>query len=409
MYKFALSSTKDIDINSLYLALLNFVLASKNSKGFTVLVEDLNKKDINETILQNNIEILKKFSLTRDDLLHYQSKNEKIYQNFALKLLQDGNAYACFCNSKICQSNCKELSKSEISMHKEKNREFVIRVNKPKDNIKIKDILQGSIEVDCNKIDSFAILKSSGEPTSEFASTIDNMLMNISTNIAFEKDIEALAKEVYIHNLLNYKNQINYLVISSIKYDFEATIKNLFINGFMPDSIINYIFLLNFKFDKKIFYLPYIVDNLNLESLTKAKTKFELKELKVINKEHLVTMDDKRLSMLFGFADSSIGKVAKLYLDEGGTLNELEANIKALFAPKNCTKELKELVAIIKDAPIFSDFSSFKEYLKDQLSFNDSTLDNLLRELLALNSKSIELSEIYKLINPYLLEVARCQ
>ena len=45
-------------------------------------------------------------------------------------------------------------------------------------------------------------------------------------------------------------------------------------------------------------------------------------------------MDDMRLSKLLGFADTDIGKLGKIYLEDLSTLNELKNRINTIFEAK---------------------------------------------------------------------------
>jgi glutamyl-tRNA synthetase len=121
-------------------------------------------------------------------------------------------------------------------------------------------------------------------------------------------------------------------------------------------------------------------------------------------------MDDKRLSTLFGFADEDIGKLAKLYLEEASTINELEAKIKPIFLPKEFIGEwggeMRAMEEIIQTAPMIDDYDDFVVHLVHMTGLKGENLFKPLRLLLTGAEHGPELSEIYSLIKPYLLEVA---
>ena len=66
----------------------------------------------------------------------------------------------------------------------------------------------------------------------------------------------------------------------------------------------------------EIFTLEEAISWFKIENISKNPTKFDIDKLRFINKKHLETMDDMRLSKILGFADTDIGKLAKIFLKE---------------------------------------------------------------------------------------------
>ena len=121
-------------------------------------------------------------------------------------------------------------------------------------------------------------------------------------------------------------------------------------------------------------------------------------------------LDDKTLSSLFGFADESIGKLAKIYLEEASTISELENKIKPIFSPKQFegewAEQMRTMEKIIADAPMINTFDEFKSYLMEKSGLKGKYFFKPLRLLLTGAEHGPELSEIYPLIKSYLLEIA---
>jgi len=417
MLKFAHSSSKVLDIGDLRVALINYIIAKKDNDNFITIIEDIeNEQNRNSDKSAENIDILKKFAIDTEQTI-YQTQNKKIYQNFALKLLQEGKAFVCFCSQEkldknySCNQKCLNLTQEEISKLKDSKKSFVIRVKKPESNIEFTDTIYGNISKTPEDIDSFIILDSNTNPTKIFSKAIDNMILNITKIIDNYSNINDVAKEIYIHKLLGYDNNIKYSHLPNIKNSDLITIKSLFQDGFLPDAIINYILLLSSnKIDKEIFYLPEIIKNFDLNNINKKISSFDIEELKTINKKHLQAMDSKKLSKIFGFADSDIGELAKLYLKDFSTINELDSKIKAIFSPKNCKdKNMQLLAKTIQEAPMIDSFEEFKSYLLENSNLKENEICEYLKILLTNNeNETVNIEQIYKLIKPYLLEVARC-
>jgi len=175
-------------------------------------------------------------------------------------------------------------------------------------------------------------------------------------------------------------------------------------------SIINYLILLGGTAPKEIFTLPEALEWFDLESISRTPVEFDLEKLRYINREHLRLMEDKRVSTLFGFADEQIGKLAKVYLEEASTINELEVRIKAIFTPKIFDGELGEqmrvLEQIIYQAKPIEEFDEFKKMLIQKSGLQEGSLHEPLRILLTGVDNGPELSDIYPFIKSYILEIA---
>jgi len=186
-------------------------------------------------------------------------------------------------------------------------------------------------------------------------------------------------------------------------------VKWLFAEGFIPDAIANYLILLGNKTPKEIFTLPEALEWFELKHISKAPAIFDIDKLRFLNRKHLEMIDDKRLSMVFGFADADIGKLAKLYLEEASTLNELETKIKAIFSPKDFDgawgEQMRILQHIINDAPMIETFDAFQSYVMQESGLTGRDFDKALKVLLTGSEHGPALSDLYPYIKSYLLEV----
>jgi len=237
------------------------------------------------------------------------------------------------------------------------------------------------------------------------------MMADISTVISEEKYRTNHEIEVAIKSVLGYEKETAYHYLPSIINGENISVKRLLQEGFIPDAILNYLLLDNEKPAQEIFYLPEAIDSFQLERALKSPLTFDKERLKLINREHLKRIDDKQLSTLFGFADADIGKLAKLYVEEGcSTINELEETIRTIFNPKDFSGELGEEMKIVSEliasAPAFETFDTLKKHLLTHSELNEERLTKVLQKLLTGATSGPSLRDIYPLIKSYILEVA---
>ncbi len=392
MLRFAPSPSGDMHLDNLQIALVNYLVAQQKNDKFLVRIEDVNVEEMVEGKDTEIMMILEKFALKHDAVFH-QSEHLNLYQTLALRLLKEKKAFVCQCTDEnaSCSSNCEGLTKQEYTQLKESGEPFVVRVKRDED------------------ISDFVILKTDGKPSYNFACASDDMMSDIDPIIRDEKYLNETAKQKYIKQLLGYKKESEYVHLATIKES--PSVKSLFEQGFVPDAILNYLILVGDpKAPKEVFRLPDAIEWFELENMPDIAEHFDLEKLRYLNTEHLKLIDDKILSTLFGFADANIGKLAKVYLKECSTINELEEKIRPIFKPKDFSnewgKEMKILSDVIFDAPILETFDAFKTHLITHSGLKEDELMKPLQQLLTGTADGAKLSEIYPYIKSYILEVA---
>ena len=415
MLRFATSPTGDMHIDTLRVSILNYLVAQQRKENFIIRIEDTDKERNIDGKDTEIMQILEKFALTHESVFH-QSEHLHMHQTLAIRLLEEGKAFVCTCTEedKPYPGQCFDVDKTEHAKLKESATPFVVRIKKPNEAVVYHDLIKENITSTPNEIDSFVILNADGTPTHDFASACDDMISGVDFILQRDAQLSNTAKQMHIKTQLGYEAETNYAHLPTLlhaKEDDSSTVKWLFAKGFVPDAIINYLILLtNPKAPKEIFTLPEAIEWFNLDETPKSAVNFDIEKLRFINREHLKQMNDRDLSTLFGFADPDIGKLAKLYLEENSTIKELIAKMKPIFAPKDFESkwgtQMRKLEVVVQNAPMIKDFESFKAYTMKESGLEGESFSTPLRLLLTGVDNGPELSTIYPLIKPYLLEIA---
>jgi len=433
MLRFAPSQTADMHIENLRVAIVNYIVARQRDDQFNIRIEDIEKEKNIEGKDTEILQILEKFAIPHDRVFH-QSENLHMHQTLAIRLLEEGKAFTCICTPKEldadsaeateqrriykCSGRCQEMHSDELARIKADKIPFVIRIKKPNYPISYHDIIQGDVESQPDKVDSFTILHANGTPTYNFACACDDMLMGVDFIIRSVDHLTDTPKQIYIKELLGYESETIYAHLSHILNTSKGEISSgddiyslqwLLSEGFIPDAIINYLIWIGYKTPQEIFTLPEAIEWFKLKNISKNPVKFDIDKLSFINRQHLKMMDNKRLSSIFGFADEDIGKLAKIYLRDESTISELESKIKPIFEPKDFSGEWGEqmsiLESIISDLPFIPEFDKFQESLIKESGLQGDNLSKPLRILLTGADNGPELSDIYPHIKFYLLEI----
>ena len=392
MYRFAPSPTRDLNISDLRIALFNFICAKQSGDMFVIRMEDSDKEKNIEGKDQEILDILAIFGITYDNL-YYQSENFKYHLQFASSLMDKNQAFACFCTQNElkngnCSGKCLHVSEDELLNN---NLPFTIRVKKPQD-----------------EKDNFVIMSQKKYPTYDFASAIDDMIQGVKYVIRSEEHLKNSPKQELIRELIGYEDKIDYTHLPIISD--ETSVKWLLDQGYMPEAIINYLVSLGNKTPSKIFTIAEALSWFELKNLSKSIVKFDIEELKSINKEHIKQVEDVELSKRIGYSCASIGKLAKLYTQECSTTFDIKHRVDTIFAPK-ISDEYKEgldkLKEIVKDAPYFEEFSDFKKYLEEKSGLKGEDFLKPFYILLIGEESGVNVEKIYPLIKNYLQETMK--
>lgn len=435
MLRFAPSPTGDMHIGNLRVAILNYLIAQQRKESFIVRIEDTDKERNIEGKDTEIMQILEKFALKHESVFH-QSEHLHMHQTLAIRLLEEGKAFVCTCTAEELEADretaktkkvayrysgqCFDVDKTEHAKLKESGIPFVVRIKKPTEAIVNHDLIKGDITTAANEVDSFVILRADGTPTYNFACACDDMISGVDFIVRGEDHLSNTPRQKHIKTLLGYEAETTYAHLPIIlnaagekmsKQDDAYSVKWMFEEGFIPDAIINYLLLLgNDKAPQEIFTLPEAIEWFKIENISRSAPKFDIDKLRFINREHLKRIDDRQLSTLFGFADADIGKLAKLYLEEASTIKELTAKIKPIFTAKDFEGEwceqMRTMEVLIQNAPMINDFDEFRSYIMKESGLKGQNFLKPLKLLLTGAEHGPELSDIYPLIKPYLLEVA---
>ncbi|MDR3346944.1 MAG: glutamate--tRNA ligase, partial [Campylobacteraceae bacterium] len=160
-----------------------------------------------------------------------------------------------------------------------------------------------------------------------------------------------------------------------------------------------------------IFTLAEAIEWFDIKAVAKSPARFDIDKLRQINREHLRLLDEGELAKMVGFDEPLIGKIAKLYTEEGSVLAEIKPKIDAIFAPKSAPEGFEQefdlLRKTITNAPYFEQFDEFKNYLLSETSLKGKAFWKPLRVLLTNSEHGPELAALYPLVKTYIKEIVK--
>lgn len=382
MLRFASSPTGDMHIGELRIALFNHLIAQEKKEDLIIRIEDMDKKKNIDGKDQEILDILGLFGITHTQVI-YQSESVRFHSAMALQLVHEKKAFSCFCSDTWIEKKQQE-AKEAGTPYKYDNAcrnlpaELVIDNTSPF-CIRIVKAENG---------ESFVILNQDKIPTHNFSTAVDDMLNNISMVICTQNLKSDTLEQEHIRDSLAYDKKVQYRYIPVLEND--VSVKSLLEQGFLPEAISNYLISL----DKE-----------------NSPIHFNVDALRLINKKHLKALDSKELSRYVGFADTEIGELARIYLDEVATTKELKEKISPIFSERNIpatlSKQAEVMKRIIKDAPYFDSYDAFKNYISEKSELQGEEFSTTLRLLLTNTQDGPDIALIYKYLKNYIREIIK--
>lgn len=327
--RFAPSPTGRMHVGNLRTALYAYLIAKHEDGGFMLRIEDTDQERFMEGALEIIYHTLAETGLHHDEgpdkdggvgpYVQSERNAQGIYLKYAKQLIEQGNAYYCFCDKERLESlssnvggkeihiydkHCLHLSKEEIEANLAAGKPYVIRINMPTEGTTtFQDEIYGNITVNNNELDDMILIKSDGYPTYNFANVIDDHLMGIthvvrgneylSSAPKYNRLYEAFGWEVptYVHCPLITNEDHQKLS----KRCGHSSYEDLVEQGFLTEAIVNFVALLGWSpaEDREIYTLEELVKAFDYRRISKSPAVFDMTKLKWMNGEYIKKMDDE--------------------------------------------------------------------------------------------------------------------
>ena len=415
--RFAPSPTGYMHIGNLRTAIFEYLLAKKYNGSFILRIEDTDQ----ERQVDGAIEFIYKtlslcgFKIDEGPMNdkgygpYIQSERKEIYKKYALKLVEMGKAYYCFCTEDELEEmrkkaemrkrpfhydgRCSRLSKEKIKENLANNVPYVIRQKMPKTGVtEVDDIVYGKVKIDNSILDDQILLKSDGFPTYNFANVIDDHLMEITHVIRGKEYLDQTAKYNLLYEAFGWEKPI-YAHVAMVlgedgnklsKRNGDASFMDLYNVGYLPDAIVNYLCLLGWSpsINQEVFTLDELIKNFDENRISKSSSQYDIMKLRWFNAQYIKKMpDDEYLEWVKQYfkrdvSNKSIDWINKLlliyknHLNYGEEINELTEHF---FIDKiELNTDAKEFM---ESDPIIDDV--IKSFRDEVLNINEWNIDNI--------------------------------
>jgi glutamyl-tRNA synthetase len=316
--RFAPSPTGFMHIGNLRTALYAYLFAKKRSGHFILRIEDTDQERLVDNAVAVIYNTLKLAGLSHDEGPdiggeygpYIQSERKSIYAKHAKKLIDNKQAYYCFCTKERLETlidssgnrkydkHCLHLSKEEVESKIAAGVPFVIRQNVPETGTTtFSDLVFGDITIENKELHDNVLVKSDGFPTYNFANVVDDHLMKISHvfrgmeylsstpnyNLLYESFEWEIPKYVHLPHIMKDKQH------KLSKRHGDANFEDFLEKGFLPEAILNYVALLgwNPKNEVEKFSIRELIDSFEISGISKSSAVFDEVKLRWLNSQYV--------------------------------------------------------------------------------------------------------------------------
>ena len=404
--RFAPSPTGRMHVGNLRTALYAYLIAKHEGGDFMLRIEDTDQERYVEGALDIIYRTLEKTGLVHDEgpdkdggvgpYVQSERQASGIYMKYAKQLIEQGDAYYCFCDKERLESlktsvsedgtqivnydkHCLHLSKEEIEANLAAGKPYVIRINMPTEGTTtFHDEIYGDITVPNAELDDMILIKSDGYPTYNFANVIDDHLMNIthvvrgneylSSAPKYNRLYEAFGWEVPVYVHCPLITDENHKKLS--KRCGHSSYEDLLDQGFVSEAIVNYVALLGWcpQDNREIFSLPELVEAFDYHHMSKSPAVFDINKLKWMNGEYLKAMD---FDKFYELAEPYIKKVITKDYDLKKIASLIKSRIEIL-------PDIKDQIDFFEAVPEYDTAM----YCHKKMKTNEETSLEVLKEIL---------------------------
>ena len=245
--RFAPSPTGRMHVGNLRTALYTYLIAKHEGGDFILRIEDTDQERFVEGALDIIYHTLKETGLVHDEgpdkdggvgpYVQSERNAQGIYLKYAKQLIEQGDAYYCFCDKERLESlkskvsdedggteivvydkHCLHLSKEEVEANLAAGKPHVIRFNMPTEGTTtFHDEIYGDITVPNEELDDLILIKSDGYPTYNFANVVDDHLMGITHVVRGNEYLSSAPKYNKIYGMYRYMFIVRLLQMRTIR------------------------------------------------------------------------------------------------------------------------------------------------------------------------------------------------
>ncbi|TLU62025.1 glutamate--tRNA ligase [Thalassotalea litorea] len=358
--RFAPSPTGYLHVGGARTALYSWLFAKKNGGDFVLRIEDTDLERSTQASVDAIMDGMNWLKLDWNLGPYYQTKRFDRYKEVIQQLVDNGQAYRCYCTPEEVEAMREEQRANGEKpryngMWRERtdypqDKPYVIRFKNPlAGSVIIEDLVKGNIEISNQELDDLIIARSDGSPTYNLTVVVDDWDMKISHVIRGDDHVNNTPRQINILNALGAPLP-KYAHIPMIlgddgkrlsKRHGAVGVMQYRDDGYLPEALLNYLVRLGWSHgDQEIFSRDEMIELFDLSGCNRAPSAFNTEKLIWVNQHYMKSLDPEYVaSHLQWHMDNqdintaqgpALADVVKVQADRVKTLKEM-AEISRYF------------------------------------------------------------------------------
>ncbi len=356
--RFAPSPTGPLHMGGVRTALYNYLFARRAGGDFIIRIEDTDSHRYVPGAEEYIFEALQWCGIRADEGVreggphgpYRQSERREIYLQYALQLVESGNAYYAFDTPEALERMRTEaeaggeafaynykvrerldtslaLPAGEVRARIERGDQWVIRYRMPEnEQVRMHDLIRGDVTVNTSTLDDKVLYKSADRlPTYHLANIVDDHLMEISHVIRGEEWLPSLPLHYLLYRAFGWSDtQPEFAHLPLLlkptgqgklsKRDGDKMGFPVFPlewkspagecsrgyreDGYFPEAFVNMLALLGWNpgTEQEIFSMDDLINQFSLERVSKAGARFNPDKARWFNAQYMHVRDDNELA-----------------------------------------------------------------------------------------------------------------
>ena len=385
--RFAPSPTGYLHVGGARTALFSWLYARKHGGKFILRIEDTDLERSTQESVDAILQGMNWLGLDYDAGPFYQTHRFDRYREVIQQLLEQGNAYYCYCSKEeLEQLRTEQMANKEKPRYNGKcrhlhapieGREPVVRFKNPQDGVvTIPDLIKGNIVVANKELDDLIIARADGTPTYNLTVVVDDMDMGVTHVIRGDDHINNTPRQMNIlaalgATLPKYAHLPMILGADGARLSKRhgaVSVMQFRDDGYLPEALLNYLVRLGWSHgDQEIFTLDEMIKFFELEDVNGSASAFNMEKLLWLNHHYIKNSDPSHVARHLSW------HMGQLDVDP----SEGPALVNVVIALKERSKTLVEMAAA--SLYFYKDFENYDEKAvkKNFIEGTDAILQNL--------------------------------
>ena len=354
--RFAPSPTGYLHVGGARTALFSWLYARKHGGQFILRIEDTDLERSTAESVNAILEGMTWLGLTYDEGPFYQTKRFDRYKEVIEQLMQQGDAYYCYCSKEELEEmreaqrankqkprydgRCRHRTQPEPGIKP------VIRFKNPTEgSVVVKDVIRGNVEFGNKELDDLIIARPDGTPTYNLTVVVDDMDMKLTHVIRGDDHLNNSPRQINLYHALGAQPPV-FAHVPMILGDDGArlskrhgavSVMSYRDQGYLPEALLNYLVRLGWSHgDQEVFSMDEMTQLFDIEDVNKAASSFNPEKLLWLNQQYIKNSSPEHVASHLSWHMGQLGidpadgpsltEVVKTQQERAKTLVEMAQN-----------------------------------------------------------------------------------